>query len=397
MPTGSNFLKARPKIALDGRRLYGNKRGVGQYVYQLCVHLPGLAPDFEFILFVDRRLPEDSVPAGWRQIQVGKPFTTASQSRSGFHAKAYSFYWMNFLVPQVLKKEGVAIFHGTNFALPLFTSGRYVVTVHDLIYARVPGAFERMYERYLSFLVPRSVRRARRVIAVSETTRQDIIDLLRIAPKRVITIYHGVDRCYTSVRDPGYLANVRQSLRLPERFVLYVGAIERRKCLEVLVRAGGELVNRGIIDRVVLAGEEGYGAEAVRKTVSELQMEEKVQYIGYVRQEFLPGLYQLARCLVLVSWYEGFGMPVLEAMASGTPVVTANVSALAEVAGDAALLVPPNDKEALVQALQRLLTDEDLRATLINKGINRAQEFTWEKTAARHIEVYRGLLGAGDV
>ncbi|MEO0079237.1 MAG: glycosyltransferase family 1 protein [candidate division WOR-3 bacterium] len=365
---------------------------MGQYVYQLALHLPRLAPEFEFLLLLDRRLQEGDLPTGCRQVLIGRPFSTQSQSKSGIGAQLLSLYWMNVLVPQVLRRERVDVFHGTNFALPLFTSGCFVATVHDLIYARVPGAFEPKYEKYLSCLVPRSVHRARRVIAVSETTRRDIIELLNAEPERVVTVHHGVEPIYKPDQELEYLERVRRKLDLPERFILHVGAIERRKCLEALVRACARLFNKGRIDALVLAGEEGYGAEGVRRVIAETGVTNQVRYLGYVPQELIPGLYRLATVLTLVSWYEGFGMPVLEAMACGTPVVTANVSALPEVAGDAALLVTPNRPDELERALERVLTDEALRSELRAKGLARAGQFTWEKTAAKHVEVYRQVL-----
>jgi len=382
-----------PRIALDGRRLYGNRRGVGQYVYQLALRLPQLAPEFEFLLFVDRLLPD--VPSGCRQIQVGRPFSTKSQSRSGLRPKLYSLYWMNVLVPRALKREGVALFHGTNFALPMVTRGCYVATVHDMIYARVPGAFEQMYERYLGYLVPRSVRQARKVITDSEAVRRDLIELLGLEPDRVVAVHLGVDTAFSPADNPDYLNRVRQELKLPTRFVLYVGAIERRKKIEGLMRAVAVVLRKGLTDGVVLAGEEGHGAESVRQVIAELGITERVRYVGYVPQDLMGGLYNLAQVLVLASVYEGFGMPVLEAMACGTPVVTSNLSALPEVAGDAALLVSPRDPAELERALERVLTDERLRSDLRTKGLARVRQFTWEQTAAKHIEVYRSVLAGG--
>jgi glycosyltransferase involved in cell wall biosynthesis len=188
------------------------------------------------------------------------------------------------------------------------------------------------------------------------------------------------------------LEHARQRLRLPRRFILHVGAIERRKKLETLLAAAVPLLSANLVDEIALAGEEGHGAGEVRRVAVELGIQERVRFLGYVAQELLPALYGLAQVLSLASVYEGFGMPVIEAMACGTPVVTSNVSSLPEVAGDAALMVTPGDVDGLRQALARLLTDVRLRDDLRQRGLARAREFSWESTAAGHLALYRRVL-----
>jgi glycosyltransferase involved in cell wall biosynthesis len=369
------------------------KRGVGQYVYQLAQWLPRLAPEYEYLLFVDRPLGPSNIPAGCREVVVGRPFTTESQSMSGLWPKVRSYYWMNYLVPRALKREHVDLFHATNFALPGRRGCPCVVTVHDLIYARAPGAFTPMYERYLKHVVPTAVRRAAHVITDSVATRDDLLEFVGPDPSRVTVVHLGVGDEYCVHRNTDELEHARQQLQLPRRFVLHVGAIERRKKIETLLEATAPLLSVHMVDEVVLAGEEGHGADDVRRTAVELGIRDRVRYLGYVSQNLLPVLYSLAQVLCLASVYEGFGMPVLEAMACGTPVVTSNVSSLPEVAGNAALLVIPGDIEGLRQALARVLTDSRLRDDLRQRGIARAREFSWESTAAGHLAVYRRVMG----
>ena len=171
-------MKRRYRIALDARRLNGLKRGVGQYVFQLARHLPEIAPENEYLLFVDRPLDTGSIPAGCREGLVGRPFTTDSQSLSGFGSKMRSYHWMHYLVPGALRRERADLFHATNFAMPGRASCPCVVTIHDLIYARVPGAFEPLYERYMKLTVPVAVRRARHVITDSVATRDDLLEFV---------------------------------------------------------------------------------------------------------------------------------------------------------------------------------------------------------------------------
>jgi glycosyltransferase involved in cell wall biosynthesis len=381
------------RIALDARRLNGLKRGVGQYVFQLAQWLPKLAPDIEYLLFVDRPLDAGSIPAGCREVLVGHPFTTDSQSLSGLGSKMRSYHWMHYLVPRALMRERADLFHATNFAVPGRVGCPCVVTIHDLIYARAPGAFQPLYECYLKLTVPAAVRRARHVITDSAATRDDLLEFVGPDPSRVTVVHLGVGDEYRVHNDAGELEHARQRLRLSRRFVLHVGAIERRKKLQTLLAAAAPLLSAHLIDEVVLAGEEGHGADDVRRAAVELGIQGRVRYLGYVSQDLLPALYSLAQVLSLASVYEGFGMPVLEAMACGTPVVTSNVSSLPEVAGDAALTVAPGDVDGLRQALERLLTDSRLRDELRWKGLARVREFSWESTTAGHLAVYRQVLG----
>jgi glycosyltransferase involved in cell wall biosynthesis len=380
------------RIAIDARRLHGRKRGVGQYVFQLAQNLPKLTEGVEYLLFVDRPLSDDNVPTGCRPVLVGRPFTTESQSVAGPWPKLYSLYWMGYLVPRALKRERADLFHATNFAVPAHTVCPCVVTIHDLIYARAPGALDPIYERYLGLTIPAAVRRARHIVADSAATKSDLLELIGTDADRVTVAHLGVSDEYRVCEDSEMLRRVRQELTLPGRFVLHVGAIERRKKLETLLRAAAPLLTRRLIDAVVLAGEEGIGADAVRRVARELGIENQVLYLGYVPQDRLPALYSLAQVLSLASVCEGFGMPVLEAMACGTPVVTSNVSSLPEIAGDAALMVTPGDVEGLRRALERLLTDSGLRTEMTLRGLARARVFSWERTAAKLLAVYRRVL-----
>ena len=381
------------RVALDARRIHGNRRGVGQYVCQLAKWLPLVDDSIDFVLFVDHPIPEGLVPEGCSVAVVGgREDHARSQSKSGVGDKLWSLYWMNLLLPPILRRERIDLFHATNFAMPLLGKFPTVVTVHDLIYARAPGAFEKSYEMYLGLVVPAAAKRARHVIVDSESTRRDLVDLVDISPDRATAIHLAMGEEYSPLQEETYLEEVRQKLELPDRYVLHVGAIERRKKLDVLLHACARLFRTGLLDRVVLAGEEGYGAEAVWNTARNLGIMERVQHLGYVDTDLLPGLYRLAMVLSLASVYEGFGMPVLEAMACGTPAVVSNVSSLPEIAGDAALAVPPGDVPSLSDALERLLTDNELRRAMVARGLRRTESFSWERTARDHVAVYRRVL-----
>jgi glycosyltransferase involved in cell wall biosynthesis len=244
-------------------------------------------------------------------------------------------------------------------------------------------------------LVSRVARQSDHLIADSQATKDDIVESLDIESNSVSVVHLGVGDEFRGAFGQDYLNEVKARLALPGRFVLHVGAIERRKKLETLLEACAQLLQRGLLDAVVLAGEDGYGAGRVRRTAAKLGIEKCVLCPGYVDQRLLPGLYTLARVVSLASAYEGFGMPVVEAMACGTPVVTSNVSSLPEVAGDAAVTVPPGDGNALARAIESLLTDSDLRREMLARGWARAASFRWAATAAKHVEVYRRVLAQG--
>jgi glycosyltransferase involved in cell wall biosynthesis len=256
----------------------------------------------------------------------------------------------------------------------------------------VPGTFSSLYVGYRRWLVPAVTRRAVHIVEVSESTKSDIIELAGVAPDKITTIHNGVDEGLSPVTDVALLASVRERFALPDRFILTVGAVERQKRLGPFLSAAAPLLRKGLVDAVVLAGEKGRGVGEVEAVVSQLGISEKVRFLGYVPSEVVPALYTLARCSVYPSWYEGFGLPVIEAMACGTPVITSNASSLPEVAGDAALLVPPGDVEAMQQALERVLTDDRLRVDLAAKGIQRATKFRWRTAAIRHVELYHRFL-----
>jgi len=378
----------RRKIAFDGRRLSARMLGgVSYYVDHLASRLPSLAPEFEFLLLTDR--PLGNVPDGCRQVVLGHAFPDG-----GARAKAYSPFWMNFHVARFLKREGVCLFHGTNYAMPATGNCRYVATIHDVAFMRVPRTFSPIHREYLRSQVALSVRRADHIVVVSESVRNDLVQLAGVGLDRMTVIHSGVDERYSVCTDQSYLAGVRGRLGLPKRYVLHVGVIEAKKNVETLLKASAPLVREGVVDGIVLAGRDGRGAGRVRELASVLGLGEKAHFLGYVPRASMGALYCLARVLVFPSWFEGFGLPILEAMACGTPVIASNSSSLPEVAGGAAILFPPDSADALEDALRRVLSDQRLRAELTKQGLARVAEFSWAASAVHHLELYRQVLSS---
>jgi glycosyltransferase involved in cell wall biosynthesis len=361
--------------------------GVGHYVRQLARRLPALAPEFEFLLLTNAPLAKGRVPDGCRQVVLGRAVADGTAL-----AKVYSPFWMNCLVPSLLAREGVGLFHGTNYALPVLGHCRRVLTIHDIAFVRVPSAFSPLHRNYLRLLASTGARIADHVVVGSQAAKIDLVQLWRLESRDLSVIHHGVDECYAVCEDQGYLARVREQLRLPERFLLHVGAMEVRKDIQTLLRAGAQMIRDGAVDGIVLAGRDGPGADSVRRVASSLGVRDKIHFLGYVPQQMMRGLYSLALALVFPSRFEGFGLPIIEAMACGTPVVASDSSSLPEVAGGAALLFPTANDAALGSALRHLLGDARLRGDLRLRGLARATDFSWARSAAQHIEVYRSVL-----
>ncbi len=282
---------------------------------------------------------------------------------------------------------GVDLFHATEHLLPRFKRLPAVFTLHDLIFRFDPGSHKLLNRVYLSLMVPRFLRAARAVIAVSECTRRDAIRLYNVPEEKIRVIYEGVDARFEPVRQPELLQAVRQKYALPQRFILHVGTIEPRKNLPRLFEAFSELATRDSPETcLVLAGKTGWLTEETFERAGPLG--ERLVFTGYVADEDLPALYTLADLLVMPSLYEGFGLPVLEAMRCGTPVACSNTSSLPEVVGEAALSFDPRDVRSMAEAIWRGLSDASLRAELSARGLAQAAKFDWERAAQQTRQVY---------
>ena len=304
---------------------------------------------------------------------------------------AVRILWEQFLWPGLLLRDGIDVVHGPAHALPLGWPGRSVVTIHDLSFLVDPTTFHLANHRYLQTIVRLSVRRATRIIAVSESTRRDIIRYLGAAPERIDVIHEGVSAEFHP-RAPDELAAFRAKHGLMDAFILFLGTIEPRKNLPRLLEAYAELRRRGRVELpLVIAGGEGPGAAATFLRCESLGLQGSVRFVGFVPEEDKPLWYNSAHVFVFPSQYEGFGLPVLEAFACGTPVVASDRSSLPEVVGDAGLLVDPFDTTALAEAMTQVIEDANLRHRLIAAGQEQAARFSWTAAAEKTLDVYRAV------
>jgi glycosyltransferase involved in cell wall biosynthesis len=257
----------------------------------------------------------------------------------------------------------------------------------------MPAAFNRSNRIYLSAVSRLAARRAARFIAVSETTRQDMVSHLDVDPRRVDVIYNGVDAQFRPAADSGVVRAFRESKGLPEQFILFLGTLEPRKNIPTLLRAYAVARQRGVTAPLVLAGGGGWGDLRLHSLIDELGITASVILTGYVAMSEQTLWYNAATLFAFPSLYEGFGLPVLEAMASGTPVIASNHSSLREVVGSAGITVDPHDPDSLADALVATMRDDAARADLSARGLIQARRFTWERAAAETYATFSRALG----
>ncbi len=290
--------------------------------------------------------------------------------------------------PRGLPGHGLELYH-CQYIAPLLCPVPYVLTVHDILHESYPEFFPGRLRRLMSMLYPLSARRAARVLTVSEFSRQELIRLYRLPPERVVCCHNGVGPEFQVLEERAARAVVeRYGVEGP--FVLFVGRIEPRKNLSGLIQAMERLAGQGAHLPLVVGMKDALFEEHYERT-TQGRGSARVIFTGKAPQEDLPAFYNAATLTVYPSFAEGFGLPVLEAMACGSPVVTSNTTSLPEVAGDAALLVDPHDTESLAQAMHSVLTDQDLARRLRHKGLERAALFNWEQSARRTLEVYQEI------
>ncbi|MCC7359401.1 MAG: glycosyltransferase family 4 protein [Anaerolineales bacterium] len=285
------------------------------------------------------------------------------------------------------------VFHATDHLLPRFKRSRTVFTIHDLIYLFYPQYHLPLNRWYLKLMLPRFLRRADAVIAVSEHTRRDVMRHMRIPEEKITVIYEGANPAYRPLRDPAAVAAVRARYHLPERYLLFFSTIEPRKNLAALLGAYHALLAQpGDWPHLVVAGRKGWLYEPIFARVRELGLEARVTFTDWVAEADAPALLNGAELFVYPSFYEGFGLPPLEAMACGVPVVASTAASIPEIVGDAGLLVPPTDEAALMEAMQAALTDAQLRTHMRARGLARARTFTWEAAARATLKVYAQVI-----
>jgi glycosyltransferase involved in cell wall biosynthesis len=364
------------RIAIDAR-LWGEPRsGIGRYTRALIEAMVREAPEARLVLYLDREAADLPAVAEVRVLPWPQRLV-----------------WTLWALPRDLRQRPVDLFHGvTGFELPPGSRCARVTTVHDLIPFRFPALVPWRHRVAVRLLLGGALRHAARVIAVSEATRSEILERYRLSPERVVVVPEAADPRFTPA-SAADRARVRARYGLAGPYVLFVGLIEPKKNLGTLLRAVARLARAGRFRPATLAivGARGWGTEDPAATAARLGLGDLVRCLGPVPDGDLPALYGEALAFVFPSLWEGFGLPVLEAMAAGAPVLASQRGALPEVAADAALLVEP-EVGALADALDRLLGDAALRERLREAGLRRARVYSWERAARETTAVYRAAL-----
>lgn len=362
-------------IGVDASRtLPAQRTGTEQYSVALLRALMALETPHKWRLYAPGPPPDDLLPLPprweWRTIPFPRLWTHARLS------------W------EMLRHRPDVLFVPAHVVPAIHPRGT-VVTIHDLGYLRFPEAHTPVARHYLRWSTRWSVRAARRVIAVSGATRDDLVNLLHVPEEKIAVVHHGV-RAAPLCSDEG---NGEESVRLqgiPKPYVLFVGTVQPRKNLQRLIRAFRAVVDAGLPHTLVIVGRLGWLTEPIRAEATACGVVDRVSFAGYVADAALPGLYADAEAFAFPSLYEGFGMPALEAMAYGVPVVASDTTSLPEIVGDAGALVDPLDEAAIGAALVRVLTDSALHARLRDAGRARAATFTWERCARETLAVLEG-------
>jgi glycosyltransferase involved in cell wall biosynthesis len=375
------------RVALDYTPAISQNAGVGRYTRSLFSAMHSRQdPQVSWRLWYPSEHSDISDRSSWEGVEsVALPLSS----------RWSNLLWHRLGVPLKIERftGPVSVVHGTDFVVPPSTAPS-VVTVHDLSYAILPQlAFPRL-RRYLDRAVPKSIDRARKIIAVSETTKRDICEYYEISPNRVEVIYHASDPLFTKPKETDILA-MQAQLGLRRPYFITVGTVEPRKDHQTLLRAFERVHSeRGNVS-LVIVGRQGWLAEEIMKSIQTAAESLPIYHLQGIRDSMLPALYGGSTALVYPSRYEGFGLPLLEAMESGTAVISSNTDALTEVGGDAALYAPVQDSEALSEHMLDLLDDSYRRESLVQAGFKRSASFSWDKAARRHMNVYREVAGVG--
>jgi glycosyltransferase involved in cell wall biosynthesis len=301
----------------------------------------------------------------------------------------------NVIIPLKARLLELDLVHDPSGATPLFFRAgraRNVVTIHDVFPWSCPDTSTLLDTLIHRYWLPRVLPRVDAVITVSQRSKADIVRYLKIPTNKIHVVYEGVSAAYLPLA-AGEAAKTKVRHNLPDSYVLFVGSVEKRKNLRGLLHAYARLRNMGEIPPLVVVGVRRWKHTGIMETLRELDLEQHVIFTGYVPDAYLPALYSGADLFVFPSLYEGFGLPPLEAVACGTPVVCSNAASLPEVVGDATIMVNPYDVKGLAGAMHRVLTNADLREELREKGLERARQFTWERTARETVAVYREVCG----
>lgn len=378
-------------IAFDVRPIIKKqKTGIGYYAYEIIKSVQRLFSENKYVLNFFTINGKDEEVERLQDIRTNKTIISGC-----FYVRDFLFRTLGAFIPipyRFFFKANVDITHFFDYVIPFGVHGKKIVTVYDMTFRAYPKTLPLKTKLLLATNLRVSCKRANKIITVSEFSKREIMKYLNISAERINVVPSGINLQKYYPLDNESIKKVKDKYSLENSYFLYLGTLEPRKNLVRLIKAYYKLKNEKNMPDLILAGQKGWFYEEIFECIHKLKLEKSVVYIGYVSDEDTAPLICGATAFIFPSLYEGFGIPPLEAMACGTPVITSNVSSLPEVVGDGALLVDPYDVDDIYQKMKTLISNNNLREELVKKGIERASFFSWDNAATKLMEIYNQVL-----
>jgi glycosyltransferase involved in cell wall biosynthesis len=373
------------RIALDGMPLGTKLTGVGHYTLELARSVAQAAPADRFTLIS----PQPAAPSTG---VAASSQTPENLSQINLHRGLLNRRWWSLGLPLYLRRNSFDLFHGTNYEIPLWGNPPSVVTIHDLSLLLYPQAHEARLVRRARWRLPVMARRAARIITPTQAIKTEVCNHFGITPEKIV-VTREAPRALFRRLDPAQTLDLQKRLGVEKDFILFVGTVEPRKNLERLVQAFEQILrSTSLTPQLVIAGGEGWLMDDFAAGIEKRGLAGRVLLTGYLHDAELCGLYSACSVFVYPSLYEGFGLPLVEAMACGAPVITSDIPSIGETVEGSARLVDPLNVEDLAGAMVEMLSNEAVRRHFSAKGLERVKVFSWERTAEKTLEVYREVL-----
>jgi glycosyltransferase involved in cell wall biosynthesis len=374
-------------------RAIDEEQGIGIYTQNLMDHLLPLDKKNEYVLFyqnpkfLGRYARYEHVREKLLETRLSPPIGGTPPS---LYLSAHKVIWDQVKIPIEAKREGVDLIFNPKFSVPLSMKCRTIMVLHGSEWFVYPKNYKLLDRIYVRIMMPLYCKKASFLISNSDLSKRDFVNIVGVSEDKIKTIYFGVDPRFRHIDDDIFLKKAREKYQLPEKFILFVGKIYPGKNFGNLIRAFSK-IHTSLPQKIVVAGHPRHNYQKEYASIEKLGLQEKILFSGWVPHEDLVAFYNLADLFILPSFYDSFGIPVLEAMACGCPVIASKTGALPEIAGGAALLIDPHNPDEIAGAIRKVLIEDELRKELIEKGMSRAKAFSWEKCARETLTVFESL------